>query len=447
MEGRGGCRTPFFAPTPGGDCSISRRFRYPDYTRCNPVVRRFAGNWEHVSNDEGRNMTDEPTDLDVQDPTVLDVDSTAAGDLSPEERAEAQRYGRISLRLTLVDMAVDVVFLAIMAFVFARPLDAWLAGFGALSGEKSLLRLLALFAVVIGIHILVSLPLSFYSGFVVEHQFKLSNQSLRRWVTSWLKKNTFGVVLGAAIYAGLYSMIWHTGTYWWLIAAGVFFLFSVILGQLAPVVFLPLFYKIERLNDAALMERMERLAAGTGLAIEGVYRMGLSADTVKANAMLAGLGRTRRVLMGDTLLEKFSPDEIEVIFAHEIGHHVHRHIPKMIVTGVVFSVAGFWLLDRVLVAWAGVPTAADVPTSSLPLVMFSMTIFGLMLAPLQNVISRHYERQCDRYALTRTGLRGAYRSAFQKLARLNKDDPEPNPVEVFLLHSHPPIAERLALAD
>jgi STE24 endopeptidase len=119
----------------------------------------------------------------------------------------------------------------------------------------------------------------------------------------------------------------------------------------------------------------------------------------------------------------------------------------MIVTGVVFSVAGFWLLDRVLVAWAGVPTAADVPTSSLPLVMFSMTIFGLMLAPLQNVISRHYERQCDRYALTRTGLRGAYRSAFQKLARLNKDDPEPNPVEVFLLHSHPPIAERLALAD
>jgi STE24 endopeptidase len=151
--------------------------------------------------------------------------------------------------------------------------------------------------------------------------------------------------------------------------------------------------------------------------------------------------------MGDTLLEKFSPDEIEVIFAHEIGHHVHRHIPKMIATGVVFSVAGFWLLDRVLVAWAGVPTAADVPTSSLPLVMFSMTIFGLALAPVQNVISRHYERQCDRYALTRTGLRGAYRSAFQKLARLNKDDPEPNPVEVFLLHSHPPIAERLALAD
>lgn len=395
-------------------------------------------------------MKDDGTVADMADPTVLDTEATsatAAGELSPAERAEAQRYGRISLRLTLVDMAIDFIYLEVMAFVFARPLDAWLAGFAPLAGEKSLVRLLALFGVVMGIHLLVSLPLSFYSGFVVEHQFKLSNQSVRRWITSWLKKTAFAVVLGGALYAGLYWMIWNTGSYWWLIAAGVFFLFSVILGQLAPVVFLPLFYKIERLNDAALMERMERLAAGTGLAIEGVYRMGLSADTVKANAMLAGLGRTRRVLMGDTLLEKFSPDEIEVIFAHEIGHHVHRHIPKMIATGVLFSVAGFWLMDRVIVAWAGVPTAADAPTSSLPLVMFAMTVFGLVLAPLQNVISRHYERQCDRYALERTGRRDAYRSAFQKLARLNKDDPDPNPVEVFLLHSHPPIAERLALAD
>ena len=378
---------------------------------------------------------------------AISESSTATGELSPAEQAEARRYGRFSLVLSLADMALDVVYLGIMAFVFARPVDAWLASFGMFAGEKSILRLLALLGVVIGIHILVSLPLSFYLGYVVEHQFKLSNQTLGRWVMNWLKRNAFGIVLAAVLYAGLYWMIWHTGSYWWLIAAGVFFVFSVILGQLAPVVFLPLFYKIERLNDPALTERMDRLAAGTGLTIEGVYRMGLSADTVKANAMLAGLGRTRRVLMGDTLLEKFSPDEIEVIFAHEIGHHVHRHIPKMIAAGVVFSLVGFWLLDRLLVWWTGVPTAAEAPTSSLPLVMFAMSVFGLLLSPLQNVVSRHYERQCDRYALTRTGHRDAYRSAFQKLARLNKDDPEPNPVEVFLLHSHPPIAERLAMAD
>jgi STE24 endopeptidase len=167
---------------------------------------------------------------------------TAAGALSEIEQAEAREYGRISLSLTLADMALDFVYLAIMAFVFARPLDAWLAGFDWLAGDKSILRLLALLGVVTGIHILVSLPLSFYAGYVVEHRFKLSNQSLRRWVWTWFKRNAFGLVLTALIFAGLYWMIWHTGSYWWLIAAGVFFLFSVILGQLAPVVFLPLFY-------------------------------------------------------------------------------------------------------------------------------------------------------------------------------------------------------------
>jgi STE24 endopeptidase len=254
-------------------------------------------------------------------------------------------------------------------------------------------------------------------------------------------------LLGGALFSGMYWIMWHTGTYWWLIAAAAFFVVSVVLGQLAPVVFLPLFYKIERIENAELGERMRRLADGTGLTIEGVYRLGLSADTAKANAMLAGLGRTRRVLMGDTLLDKFSPDEIEVIFAHEIGHHVHRHIPKMIAAGVVFSLLGFWLVDRVVVWWAGVPTAAEAPVSSLPLVMFALTAFQLVLGPLQNVISRHYERQCDSYALRRTGLRDAYRTAFQKLAQLNKADPDPNPVEVLLLHSHPPIKERLAMAN
>ncbi len=364
-----------------------------------------------------------------------------------EERAEARRYGRIHLALTLADMAVDALYLGLMAFVFARPLDAWLQSFTPLAGEQSMLRLVALFGVVIGLHILVSMPLSYYSGYVVEHQFGLSHQSRRRWFRNWAISNTLAVLLGGALNLGLFWIIWNTGPYWWLIAAAAFFLVSVVLGQLAPVVIVPLFYKVERLENPDLADRMKRLADGTGLAIEGVYRLGLSADTAKANAMLAGIGRTRRVLMGDTLLDKFTPEEIEVIFAHEIGHHVHRHIPKMIAAGVVISLAGFWLIDRAIVAWAGVPTAAAAPTASLPLVMFTLTTFMLLLAPLQNAISRHYERQCDRYALARTNNRAAYRSAFTKLARLNKADMEPNPIEVILLHSHPPIAQRLAMAD
>ncbi len=376
--------------------------------------------------------------------TALEPQSEAQ---SPEQRAEARRYSHISLACTLVDMAIDLVYLGLMAFVFARPIDAWLASFPSLAGEQSILRLIALFCIVMLLHILVSLPLSFYSHYVVEHQFGLSNQSLRRWLRNWSLSNVLTIALGIVLNVGLFWIIWHTGAYWWLIAAAAFFVVSIVLGQLAPVLIMPLFYKIEPIEDAELDTRMKELAKGTGLTIEGVYRLGLSADTQKANAMLAGLGRTRRVLMGDTLLEKFSPDEIDVIFAHELGHHVHRHIPKMIATGVVVSLAGFYLIDRVLVWWADIPTAASAPTAALPLVMFTLTVFSLALSPIQNAISRFYERQSDRYALTRTHDPTAYRSAFWKLARLNKADTEPHWLEVIMLHSHPPIAERLAMAD
>jgi STE24 endopeptidase len=386
----------------------------------------------------------------VQPPEEIvdrNLDGTAPLNQSPAEKAEARQYGRIHLAFTLADMAVDVIYLALMAFVFGPGIDSWLAGFAPFAGEQSVLRLSVLFAIVIGLHILLSMPLSFYSGYVIEHQFGLSNQSLLRWLRNWSLSNLLAVLLGGAMNVGLFWIIWHTGPYWWLIAAAGFFVLSVVLGQLAPVLFIPLFYKVEPLDSPELLERMTRLAEGTGLTIRGVYRLGLSADTSKANAMLAGLGRTRRVLMGDTLLEKFLPEEIEVIFAHEIGHHVHRHIPKMIATGVVVSLAAFYLLDRILVAWADIPAAAGTPTSALPLVMFALTTFMLLLSPLQNAISRRYEVQCDTYALRRTGNPTAYRTAFTKLAKLNKADMNPNPVEVILLHSHPPIAKRLALAD
>ncbi len=264
-------------------------------------------------------------------------------------------------------------------------------------------------------------------------------------------RNLLAAAFNAAALVGLYEIIWHCGSWWWLVAAGGFFAVSVVLGQLFPVLILPLFYKVERIDQPELLSRLQRLAEGTGLSLQGVYRLGLSIETSKANAMLTGIGSTRRVLMGDTLLDQFSPDEIEVIFAHEVGHHVHRHIRKMIFEGLVVSTAGFWLCDRAMMAWVHwydpAATRETFPVWALPMIMLLLTLFATLLGPLQNTISRHRERQCDRYALQRTGLRAAYRSAFSKLARLNKADPQPNAWEVALLHSHPAIAERLAMAD
>jgi STE24 endopeptidase len=366
---------------------------------------------------------------------------------TPAQREEAKRYGRLSLQLSLVDMVIDVAYLTIAAFWLGPIVDRWLQGFSVIAGEHAYLRVAALVAVLFAIHALISFPLSIYSGHSVEHRFGLSKQTLGRWLRKYILRMALSLAFSAVLFTGLYAIIWWVGAYWWLAAAAAFFVVSVILGQLAPVLIVPLFYKVERLDDPALSERMNKLASGTGLTVEGVYRMKLSEETNKANAMLAGLGSTRRVLMGDTLLDNFSSDEIDVIFAHEIGHHVHRHIPKMIATGAAVSLVGFWLCDFFIRWWTGIDNPSNWPVWTQPLLVWLTTLFMMLLGPAMNAVSRHYERQCDTYALRRTQNPAAYRTAFAKLARLNKADMEPNPIEVLLFHSHPPIAERLGLAD
>lgn len=367
-----------------------------------------------------------------------------ADQMRPDELAEAKRYGNWKLWLGIAERAIDLGLVAAFAFSWANPLDAWLEP----GLPNNTLRLLAFFGILSAVLTVGTLPLSFYGGFVLEHRFGLSRQSFGRWLWHQAKEAVLGLVLGAALIVGLYWLIWLTGPAWWIVAALAFFVVSVGLGQLAPVLIVPLFYKVEPLADPALEERFERLVEGTGLSISGIYRLVLSAETAKANAMLAGLGRTRRVLLGDTLLSNFTAEEIEVVFAHEVGHHVYRHIPKLIAAGFVFSVLAFWASDRVLAGWIG-PSydPAQMPIAALPMLLLVFGVLGLVMTPLQNTLSRHFERQCDRYALTRSRLSEAYRSAFRKLARLNKDDPRPNAIATFLFHSHPPISERLAMAD
>lgn len=384
--------------------------------------------------------------------TQLDGAAVASGPagMTGGELAEAKRYGRLELVCTLVDKAIDVVYLAVAALLLARPLDAWLQTYPLLEENWSL-RLTALFLIVTGLHVVVSFSLSFYSGHVLEHKFQLSTQTFGEWLWRYTKRILLSAALSLCVVLGLYWMIWTLGGWWWLAAAGAFFVVSVVLGQLTPVLILPLFYRIKKLDSPDLTERISRLAEGTGLSIEGVYRMDLSEETVKANAMLAGMGHTRRVLLGDTLLDGFQPDEIEVIFAHEIGHHVFRHIWKIMVAGLFYSAAGFLVCDRLLAAWVsrggGTIDYTRLPVDTLPLMLLILTLLAMLFEPIQSAVSRHFERQADRYALERTGLNDAYRSAFRKLAKLNKDDPTPHWLDVLLFHSHPPVAQRLAMAE
>lgn len=359
--------------------------------------------------------------------------------------AGVKQYQRQKIAALVANTALGLGWLAVLGLILGPRLGelftTWL-------GPHDALRLLAS-AAVLGVSLeVLSLPVRFWSGYVLEHRHGLSTQTLGGWLRQRFKGYLVGGVLGLVLVYGLYGVLWLTGPWWWLWATGGWLLLTLVLGRLMPVLILPLFYKVTPLDDAALADRLRRLAEGTGLSVAGVYRLHLSAETRKANAALAGLGRTRRVLLGDTLLAQFTPEEIEVVFAHEVGHHVHRHLPKMVVVGLVLALAGFALVDQVLgrlaprLGYAGLDDPA-----ALPLVLLVLGLFGLVLTPLENALSRFFETQCDRYALRRTGNAAAYRSAFHKLAAINKSDPDPHPVVAWLFYDHPPIGARLALAD
>src|SRR5262249_16874915 len=231
----------------------------------------------------------------------------------------------------------------------------------------------------------------FWSGFLLEHRYQLSNQTFLAWLWHQVKGYLVGGPIGLVLLLGLYGFFWYAGAWWWLWATAGWLGATLVLGRLLPVVILPLFYKVTRLDDAELVERLRQLAQGTGLTVEGVYRLHLSAETKKANAALAGLGRTRRALLGDTLLDNFTPEEIEVVFAHEVGHHVHRHLLKIIVWSVVLAGLSFWLVDRLLQVLApvlGYPgldgLAAFQDPSALPLLLFVFAALGLVIMPVQN---------------------------------------------------------------
>jgi len=294
---------------------------------------------------------------------------------------------------------------------------------------------------------LLFLPASYYSGYVLEHRYHLSNESLKAWSVREVKELVLGLVLGAVLLGGLYGLLWYGGRAWWVWVWAGWVLLSVGLTQLFPVMILPLFYTSTPIEDSGLTERLRSMAEGAGLHISGVYKLDLSAQTKKPNAMLTGLGSTRRVLLSDTLLDAFAPGEIETVFAHELGHHRRGHIWKGIALSALSAtlvIAGIaWRIGPHRTLSSQEWTAA---VAALPQVLLIVVISSLVLRPILNAVLRGFETQCDRDALCATG-RETYRAAFQRLADMSLADPKPSRLTEIFFYDHPPIARRLAMAD
>jgi STE24 endopeptidase len=294
---------------------------------------------------------------------------------------------------------------------------------------------------------LAELPFAYYQGYLLEHRYELSNQSRRQWVRDQLKAAALGLVLATTAASLVYALLRTTPERWWIWASAVFAAAMIGLVQLAPVLLLPLFYTFKPLDRPALAERLTALAARARTRIAGVYEWALSAHTKKANAALAGLGPTRRILLSDTLLTDYSDDEIEVVLAHELSHHVHHDLWRGIAVQTLLLVAAFYVGHLALRQFAN-PLALrglDDP-AGLPLLLLVAGLCGLVFMPVANALSRAHERRADRYALETTRRPDAFVSAMKRLSQQNLAEEQPSRLVQWLFYSHPPIRERIDAA-
>jgi STE24 endopeptidase len=293
-----------------------------------------------------------------------------------------------------------------------------------------------------------TLPLGYYSGFIVEHRYNLSNQTFGKWAWERAKGMLVGLPLAAVVLLVLYYCMRTYGTWWWLPSGAALAFFSVVLARLAPVLIMPLFYTFTPIGDGSLRERIVRLCERAGLSIEGVFSFDLSKNTRKANAGFTGVGRSKRIVLGDTLMKEFSEEEIETVFAHELGHYKHRHILIGIVVGAASVFGALFLASRLYqwsLGWFAFSAISDL--AALPLLGLWLSLLGVVSLPAGNMLSRRHERQADDYAVRSTGNAGAFASALRKLAATNLSDPEPHPLVEFLFYSHPSIARRIRMVE
>jgi Zn-dependent protease with chaperone function len=361
-----------------------------------------------------------------------------------EDSVRVKRYHRTRRILSVAGFALDLaVLVVLLATGWTITLRVWAeraSGYPVLA----LVVYLVLFGAIAK---LAALPLDYVRGYWLEHSYELSNLTKWAWVKDELKGLAVGGVLAILGLELVYGALRHWPVYWWVISAAAFVGLFILLANLAPILIFPIFFKFKPLENAALVERLMNLSRRAGTRVKGVFEWKLSEKSRKANAALVGLGNTRRIILADTLLAGFNDDEVEAVLAHELGHHVRRHVLQGILVQAGATFLGFYLADVALRRWSpalGFRSPADF--ANLPLLALVATALSLALLPAVNAHSRRMERQADAYALQAIPEKSAFVSSMEKLAELNLAERRPNPWIEFIFHSHPSIEKRVAFA-
>jgi len=349
-------------------------------------------------------------------------------------------YNRIKIAVQIISLILNFGLILVLIFTpLARTIETKIY---SITSNDYIAFLLFILSIGI-ISSIYEIPLSFYSEFIVEHKFKLSNQRFIDWLIEKLKSFLVSSVIALPILLIFFYLL-KNFELWWLFIAFAIFFFSILLVRLAPTLIFPIFYKFIPLDNENLKMKLTELCKKFGINFEGIYTFNLSKTTKKANAGFTGIFKSKRIILSDTLIENFTDDEILTVFAHELGHYKKKHIVKNILIGFVTTIVTFYLADQLYLYLIRLIKFNSIyQLSALPLLFLIMSIFSLILMPVTNSISRKFEYEADEFAVKSTGDKNAFISSLQKLSRINLADENPNQIIEFIFYSHPSINKRI----
>lgn len=367
-------------------------------------------------------------------------------ELSGENKqALAKKYAKTQHILSVIE---TTLFFVILLVLLLTGLSKDIEYISLKYFSNSYFALLVYLAIIGLAESIINFPLDFYSGYILEHKYNLSNQSVFKYFQEKLKSLAVGLVIGIPVILIFYYVLRNFGNDWWYITGIFMFFFSVIIGRIAPVLIFPLFYKFKPIENDSVKNRILDLCNKTGIEIKGIFVFNMSKNTKKANAAFTGLGKSKRIILGDTLIENFSEDEIESVFAHEAGHFKKKHIIKSMLLSTLLTFAGLYItsiLYKAALTNFGFANVYDI--AALPLLALFLSLYGLVTTPISNILSRKHEWEADTFALETTSNNNAFISAMEKLADQNLADKVPNKIIEFLFHSHPSLQKRIEYAE
>jgi STE24 endopeptidase len=361
--------------------------------------------------------------------------------LDPQRQEKAKEYARLKRCLSYVDLIFTGFLLLLLLFDdLSHRLIGSLALLPAPAASVYFLFLMVTYGILLA-------PLNYYRGLVLPRRYGLSFQKFAGWLGDTVKIGVLVVVLGVGVVAVVYLFMSSLPQIWWLLAWGFMLIISLVLTILVPVFIAPIFFKMEPLMDTELKERLKRLSRQAEMRVNSIYTITFSSKGTTANAALMGVGKTRRIVLSDTLLEQYSPAEIEVIIAHELGHQHHHDIFRLFVMQSAMLLVGFYVTNLILktaIVPLGFSSLSD--TATLPLLILILGAANLLFAPLINSFSRQLETAADNYALNLTNDPGSFISSITKLTDQNLVEARPNRWVEFLFWAHPSYRRRVEYA-